>query len=62
MLDIAAPHSLGSEMPLHFVRFNPDAYTVDGQKQKPKMAARYRELLLAIEDPISAPLTITHML
>jgi hypothetical protein len=40
MLDIAAQHALRSELPLHFVRFNPDAFTVDVQKQKPTMAAR----------------------
>jgi hypothetical protein len=57
--DVATQHSLRSEIPLHFVRFNPDAYTVDGQRQKPRMAARYPELARAIEAPVSAPLTIT---
>jgi hypothetical protein len=61
MLDIAAQHALRSELPLHFIRFNPDGYTVDSRRQKPTMAARYRELILAIEDPVSAPLTLTNM-
>jgi hypothetical protein len=61
MLDIAAQHALRSELPLHFVRFNPDAYTVDGQAQKPTMGERYKQLLHAIEAPVSAPLTITYV-
>jgi hypothetical protein len=50
-----------SDLPLHFVRFNPDGYTVDGRPQKPKMAERHKELLLAIEEPVTAPLTITYI-
>ena len=61
MLDIAAQHAQRSELPLHFVRFNPDEYEVDGRSQKPKMGARYRELLLAIEEPVSSPLAITYI-
>jgi hypothetical protein len=61
MLDVAAQHQMRSELPLHFVRFNPDGYTVDGRPQKPKMADRYKELLLAIEEPVTAPLTITYI-
>jgi hypothetical protein len=61
MLDVAAQHALRSELPLHFVRFNTDAYTVDGQKQKLSMTARYKELLRAIDAPVSAPLTITYV-
>jgi hypothetical protein len=61
MLDIAAQHALRSELPLHFVRFNPDAFTVDGQTQKPTMGARYKRLLCAIDTPVSAPLTITYV-
>jgi hypothetical protein len=33
MLGIAAQHSLRSRLPLHFVRFNPDAYAVDGRAE-----------------------------
>jgi hypothetical protein len=61
MLDIAAQRALRSELPLHFVRFNPDAYAVDGRSQTPKLGERFRELLLAIEEPVSAPLTITYI-
>ena len=39
MLDIAAQHALRSALPLHFVRFNPDAYSVDGQVKKPTSLA-----------------------
>jgi hypothetical protein len=61
MLDVAAQHRLTSDLPLHFVRFNPDGYVVDGRAQKPKMAERHRELLLAIEEPLTAPLAITYI-
>jgi hypothetical protein len=61
MLDIAAQHALRSELPLHFVRFNPDAYSVDGRAQKPTMGERYKQLLCAIDAPVSAPLTITYV-
>jgi hypothetical protein len=44
MLDVAAQYTLCSELPLHFVRFNPDSYTVDGRAHKPLMGARHREL------------------
>ena len=50
MLDVAAQHRLTSDLPLHFIRFNPDGYKVDGRPQKPKMAERHKELLLAIEE------------
>jgi hypothetical protein len=61
MLDVAAQHAMRSELPLHFVRFNPDGYIVDGQAQKPKAGERYKELLLAIEEPVTAPLSITYI-
>jgi hypothetical protein len=61
MLDIATQHSLRSELPLHFVRFNPNAYAVDGRAQKPKMGECHRELLLAIEAPVAAPFTVTYV-
>jgi hypothetical protein len=61
MLDVAAQHRLNSDLPLHFVRFNPDGFTVDGWAPKPKMGERHRELVLAIEDPVTAPLTITYI-
>jgi hypothetical protein len=61
MLDVAAQHRMKSELPLHFIRFNPDAYTVDGWAPKPKMAERHKELLLAIEEPVTAPLAITYV-
>ena len=61
MLDVAAQHAMKNELPLHFVRFNPDGYTVDGRAQKPKMGERHKELLLAIEEPVTAPLTITYI-
>jgi hypothetical protein len=61
MLDVAAQHRLRSELPLHFIRFNPDGYQVDGRAQKPKMAERHKELVLAIEEPLSAPLAISYI-
>jgi hypothetical protein len=61
MLDVAAQHRLTSDLPLHFVRFNPDGYVVDGRAQKPQMAERHRELLLAIEEPSTNPLAITYI-
>jgi hypothetical protein len=61
MLDVTAQHRLTSDLPLHFVRFNPDGYVVDGRAQKPKMAERHRELVLAIEEPLTAPLAITYI-
>jgi hypothetical protein len=61
MLDVAAQHRMTSDLPLHFIRFNPDGYSVDGRPQKPKMAERHRELLLAIEEHLTAPLVITYI-
>ena len=61
MLDVATQHRMKSDLPLHFIRFNPDGFTVDGWAPKPKMAERYKELLLAIEEPVTAPLTITYI-
>jgi hypothetical protein len=61
MLDVAAQHRMTSDLPLHFVRFNPDGYTVDGRAQKPRMAERHKELLLAIEEPLSTPLAISYI-
>jgi hypothetical protein len=61
MLDVAAQHRLRSDLPLHFIRFNPDGYQVDGRPQKPKMAERHKELVLAIEEPVSAPLSISYI-
>jgi hypothetical protein len=61
MLDVTAQHRMRSELPLHFIRFNPDGYTVDGGRPKPHMNARIKELLLAIEEPVSTPLAITYI-
>jgi hypothetical protein len=61
MLDVAAQHAMKNGLPLHFIRFNPDGYAVDGRRQKPKMAERHKELVLAIEEPVTAPLTITYI-
>jgi hypothetical protein len=61
MLDVAAQHRMTSDLPLHFIRFNPDGYSVDGRQQKPKMAERHKELLLAIEEPLTAPMAITYI-
>ena len=61
MLDVAAQHVMRSDLRLHFVRFNPDSYAVDGAAQKPLMGERHRELLLAIEAPVTAPLNITYI-
>jgi hypothetical protein len=61
MLDVAAQHRLRSDLPLHFIRFNPDGYKADGRAQKPKMAERHKELVLAIEEPLSTPLAISYI-
>jgi hypothetical protein len=61
MLDVAAKHRLTSDLPLHFIRFNPDGYQVDGRAQKPKMAERHKELVLAIEEPVATPLAISYI-
>jgi hypothetical protein len=61
MLDVAAQHAMRSDLPLHFVRFNPDGYATDGRHQQPRMAERHKELVLAIEEPVTAPLTITYI-
>jgi hypothetical protein len=61
MLDVAAQHAMRSGLPLHFIRFNPDGYAVDGRHQKPKMAERHKELVIAIEEPVTSPLTITYI-
>jgi hypothetical protein len=61
MLDVAAQHRLRSDLPLHFIRFNPDGYKVDGRAQKPKMAERHKELVLAIEESVAAPLSISYI-
>jgi hypothetical protein len=61
MLDVAAQHRMTSDLPLHFIRFNPDGYKADGRAQKPRMAERHKELLLAIEEPLTAPLAITYI-
>jgi hypothetical protein len=57
LLDVVMQLTPRSELPLR----NPDAYAVDGQAQKPKMGERRRELLLAIETPVTAPLTVTYV-
>jgi len=61
MLDVTAQHRMRSELPLHFIRLNPDGYTVDGGHPKPHMNARLKELLLAIEEPVSTPLAVTYI-
>jgi hypothetical protein len=61
MLDVAAMHRLTSDLPLHFIRFNPDGYQVDGKARNPRMAERHKELVLAIEEPLSAPLAISYI-
>jgi hypothetical protein len=61
MLDVAAQHRLRSDLPLHFIRFNPDGYKVDGRAHKPRMAERHKELVLAIEEPATAPLSISYI-
>jgi hypothetical protein len=61
MLNVTAQHRLRGDLPLHFIRFNPDGYQVNGRAQKPKMAERHKELLLAIEEPVVAPLSISYI-
>jgi hypothetical protein len=61
ILDVAAQHRMRSDLPLHFICFNPDGYSVDGRPQKPRMAERHKELLLAIEESGTVPLRISYM-
>jgi len=61
MLDVAAQHRLTSDLPIHFIRFNPDEYSVDGRRRTTKMAERHKELLLAIEEPLATPLAISYI-
>jgi hypothetical protein len=63
MMNVAAQHFAqeGPTLPLHFIRYNPDGYSVNGRKQTPTMAARHLELMRAIDLPVTAPLTITYM-
>jgi hypothetical protein len=63
MMNIAAQHFAqeGPVLPLHFIRYNPDGYSVDGRKQTPTRAARHLELMRAIDLPVTAPLTITYI-
>jgi hypothetical protein len=61
MLDVAAQHRLTSDLPLHFIRFNPDGYSVDGRPRKTRMAERHKELILAIEEPLATPLVISYI-
>jgi hypothetical protein len=61
MLNVTAQHRLRGDLPLHFIRFNPDGYQVNGRAQKPKMAERHKELVLAIEEPTTAPLSISYI-
>jgi hypothetical protein len=63
MMNIAAQHFAqeGPVLPLHFIRYNPDGYSVNGRKQTPTRAARHLELMRAIDLPVTAPLTITYI-
>ena len=55
MVNIAAEHVKRSSLPLHFVRFNPDAYTVDG-KASPRLTLQKRHfaMLRAIHAPVQS--------
>ncbi len=60
MLNIAAQHTMRSPLPLHFIRYNPDAWQVDGRKQKALRQQRHswilRELMRSVHD-----FTITYL-
>ena len=46
MMDIVAQQSMHSLLPIHFIRFNPDAWQVDGKTQKGNLLhERHRRLL-----------------
>ena len=45
MVDIVAQHSMRSTLPIHFIRFNPDAWCVDGKRQTVLMRERHNRLL-----------------
>jgi hypothetical protein len=63
MANIAAKHFEQEEpiLPLHIIRYNPDAYTVNELKRTPKREARHLELARAIDLQVTAPLTITYI-
>jgi hypothetical protein len=63
MMNVVAQHFAqdGPALPLHFIRYNPDGYSVNGRKQTPTRAARHLELMRAIDMPVTAPLTITYI-
>jgi hypothetical protein len=63
MMNIAAQHFAqeGPVLPLHFIRYNPDGYSVNGRKQTPTREARHLELMRAIDLPVTAPFTITYI-
>jgi hypothetical protein len=63
MMNIVAQYFAqeGPHLPLHIIRYNPDAYTVNDRKQNPTRAARHLELSRAIDLPVTAPLTITYI-
>ena len=45
MVDIMAQHTMRSPLPLHFIRFNPDVWRVDGKCRKVAMEERHKRLL-----------------
>jgi hypothetical protein len=52
MMNIVTQHTMRNPLPLHFVRYNPDTFTVDGVRQKPTMAQRHAWLLKEIATPV----------
>jgi len=54
MLNVAAEHFKRNPLPLHFIRYNPDAWTVNGTKQKATMIQRHHTLLREILTPLSS--------
>ena len=54
MLNVVAQHVKRNPLPLHFIRYNPDAWTVNGTQQKATMAQRHHMLLKEILTPRSS--------
>eukprot|EP00969_Alexandrium_andersonii_P045351 1991296-Alexandrium_andersonii.AAC.1 len=60
MLNIAAEHVKRSPLPLHFVRFNPDAWSKESKAQTLPLGQRHLAMLREILMPVEG-FTITYL-
>jgi hypothetical protein len=51
MLNVAAQHRLTSDLPLHFIRFNPAGHSVDGRPRKTRWPNGIRNYSLPSKSP-----------